>query len=76
MGVELTFAMDTNTSASGRVQSMLMPYRDRYEHRWVEEGHRTYFVIRVPSPGVEGFIADVRACHRTVRHISQDTVDS
>jgi hypothetical protein len=34
MGVELTFAMSTDSSASMRVQSMLLPYDDRFENRW------------------------------------------
>ena len=33
MGVELTFAMSTESSASMRVQSMLLPFDDRFENR-------------------------------------------
>ena len=75
MGFELTFAMSTDSSASMRVQTMLMPYGDRFQNRWVEEGDHTYLVIRVPEPGVEGFIDEVRACHPTVWHIGHDAID-
>jgi hypothetical protein len=74
MGVELTFAMSTDSSAVMRVQSMLLPYDGRFEDRWIEEGQRTYLVIRVPEPGVEGFIDEMRSCHPTVSHIRQDQV--
>jgi hypothetical protein len=75
MGVELTFAMSTESSASARVQTMLMPFADRYQNRWIEEGDHTYLVIRVPEPGVEQFIDEVRACHPTVSHVGHDTID-
>ncbi len=75
MGVELTFAMSTESSASMRVQAMLMPYGDRFQNRWVEEGDHTYLVIRVPEGGVEGFIDEVRACHPTVWHVGHDPID-
>ena len=79
MGVELTFAMRTDSSAAMRVQSMLLPfdemYDERFENRWVEAGDHTYLVIRVPEAGVEEFIADVHACHPTVSHVRQDPVD-
>jgi hypothetical protein len=75
MGVELTFAMATDSSASMRVQSMLLPFDDRYENRWVERGDHTYLVIRVPEPGVEQFIDEVRACHPTIWHVGQDATD-
>ena len=71
MGVELTFAMSTESSASMRVQSMLLPFDDRFENRWIEEDERTYLVIRVPEPGVEQFIDEVRACHPTIWHIGE-----
>jgi hypothetical protein len=74
MGLELTFSMSTDSSASMRVQSMLLPYDGRYENRWIEEGDRTFLVIRVPEPGVEGFIEQVRSCHPTVSHIRQADV--
>lgn len=74
MGVELTFAMSTDSSASMRVQTMLLPYEDRWENRWIEEGDHTYLVIRVPKGGVDGFIDQVRACHPTVWQVD-DTVD-
>jgi hypothetical protein len=74
MGFELTFAMSTDSSASMRVQSMLLPYDGRFENRWIEEGDRTYLVIRVPQPGVEGFIDEVRSCHPTVTHVGQDEI--
>jgi hypothetical protein len=74
MGLELTFAMSTDSSASMRVQSMLLPYDGRYENRWIEEGDRTFLVIRVPEPGVEGFIEEVRSCHPTVSHIRQSEI--
>ena len=64
--------MSTDSSASGRVQSMLMPYGDRWENRWVEEGEHTYLVIRVPEGGVDGFIDEVCACHPTVWQVDHD----
>ncbi|MGI9085732.1 MAG: hypothetical protein ACR2FE_10665 [Aeromicrobium sp.] len=70
MGVELTFAMSTDSSAAMRVQTMLLPYDDRWENRWIEEGDHTYLLIRVPEGGVEGFIDEVRACHPTVSHLT------
>jgi hypothetical protein len=75
MGVELTFAMSTDSSASMRVQSMLLPVDHRYENHWIEEGDHTYLVIRVPEPGVEDFIDEVRACHPSVSHVGHDLVD-
>ena len=79
MGVELTFAMHTDSSAAIRVQSMLLPfdemYDERFENRWVEAGDHTYLVIRVPEAGVEDFIDDVRACHPTVSHVGQDAIE-
>ena len=79
MGVELTFAMPTESSASMRVQSMLLPFDERvdesFESRWVEAGDHTYLVIRVPEAGVQGFIDDVRACHPTVWQVRQDAID-
>ncbi len=75
MGVELTFAMNTDSSASMRVQSMLLPFDERFENRWVEAGDHTYLVIRVPEAGVQDFIDDVQACHPTVSHVRQDPVD-
>lgn len=74
MGVELTFAMSTDSSASMRVQSMLLPYDDRWENRWIEEDDHTYLVIRVPEPGVEGFIDEIRSCHPTVWQVDRDTI--
>ena len=74
MGFELTFAMSTDSNASIRVQSMLLPYEGKFENRWIEEGDRTYLVIRVPQPGVEYFIEEVRSCHPTVTHIRQDEI--
>ena len=74
MGVELTFAMSTESSASMRVQSMLLPFDDRFENRWIEDDDRTYLVIRVPEPGVEQFIDEVRACHPTIWHVGDSTV--
>ena len=71
MGVELTFAMSTDSSASMRVQSMLLPFDNRFENRWIEQGDHTYLVIRVPEPGVEQFIDDVYACHPTVHQVDQ-----
>ena len=73
MGVELTFAMTTDSSASMRVQAMLLPFGGRIENRWIEEGDHTYLVIKVPEPGVEQFIDDVRACHPTVWHVGDDS---
>ncbi len=75
MGVELTFAMSTDSSASMRVQSMLLPFDDRFENRWIEEGEHTYLVIRVPEPGVEQFIDEVRACHPTVWQVGHDAAE-
>ena len=75
MGVELTFAMTTDSSASMRVLSMLLPFDERFENRWVEAGDHTYLVIRVPEAGVEDFIDDVRACHPTVWQVGQDEVE-
>ena len=75
MGVELTFAMNTDSTASMRVQSMLLPLDERFENRWVEAGDHTYLVIRVPEAGVEDFIDDVRACHPTVWHVGQDAIE-
>jgi hypothetical protein len=75
MGVELTFAMNTDSSASMRVQSMLLPLDERFENRWVEAGDHTYLVIRVPEAGVEDFIDDVRACHPTVWQVGQDAIE-
>jgi hypothetical protein len=72
MGVELTFAMSTDSSASMRVQSMLLPFDDRFENRWIEEGDHTYLVIQVPEPGVEQFIDEVRSCHPTVWHVGEE----
>ena len=74
MGVELTFAMSTESSASMRVQSMLLPFDDRFENRWIEDDDRTYLVICVPEPGVEQFIDEVRACHPTIWHVGDSTV--
>ena len=74
MGVELTFAMSTDSSASMRVQSMLLPFDDRFENRWIEEGENTYLVIRVPEAGVEQFIDEVRSCHRTIWQVGHDPV--
>jgi hypothetical protein len=74
MGVELTFAMSTESSASMRVQSMLLPFDDRFENRWIEDDDRTYLVIRVPEPGVEQFIDEVRSCHPTIWHVGDSTV--
>ncbi len=73
MGVELTFAMSTDSSASMRVQSMLLPLDDRFENRWIEDDDRTYLVIRVPEPGVEQFIDEVRSCHPTVWHVGEES---
>jgi hypothetical protein len=75
MGVELTFAMNTDSSASMRVQSMLLPFDERFENRWVEAGDHTYLVIRVPEAGVQDFIDDVHACHPTVSQIGQDAIE-
>ena len=75
MGVELTFAMTTDSSASMRVQSMLLPFDERFENRWVETGDRTLLVIRVPEAGVQGFIDDVHACHPTIRQVGEDAID-
>ena len=75
MGVELTFAMSTESSASARVQTLLMPYGDRFQNRWVEDGDHTYLVIRVPEPGVDQFIDEVRACHPTVWQVGYDAID-
>ena len=75
MGVQLTFAMSTDSSASMRVQSMLLPFDDRFENRWVEQGDNTYLVIRVPEPGVEDFIDEVQACHPTVSQVGHDLID-
>jgi hypothetical protein len=75
MGVQLTFAMSTDSSASIRVQSMLLPFDDRFENRWVEQGDNTYLVIRVPEPGVEDFIEDVHACHPTISQVGHDRMD-
>jgi hypothetical protein len=75
MGVELTFAMTTDSSASMRVQSMLLPFDERFENRWVESGDHTYLVIRVPEAGVEDFIDDVHACHPTVSQVRQDPIE-
>lgn len=75
MGVELTFAMSTDSSASMRVQTMLLPLDNRWESRWTEKGQSTYLVIRVPEGGVEGFIDEVRACHPTVSHIRRDAIE-
>ena len=75
MGVELTFAMSTDSSASMRVQSMLLPFDDRFENQWIEEGEHTYLVIRVPEPGVEQFIDEVRACHPTVWQVGHDAAE-
>jgi hypothetical protein len=79
MGVELTFAMNTDSSAAIRVQSMLLPfdemYDERFENRWVEAGDHTYLVIRVPEAGVQDFIDDVQACHPTVSHVRQDAIE-
>ena len=55
-----------------RVQSMLLPLDERFENRWVEAGHHTYLVIRVPEAGVEDFIDDVRACHPTVSQVGSN----
>jgi hypothetical protein len=74
--VELTFAMSTESSASMRVQSMLLPYDDRFENRWVERGDHTYLVIQVPEGGVDEFIDDVHACHPTVSQVGHETVDA
>ena len=74
--VELTFAMSTESSASMRVQSMLMPYGDRFLNRWVERGEHTYLVIQVPEGGVDEFIDDVHACHPTVWQVSHETIDA
>jgi hypothetical protein len=74
--VELTFAMSTRSSASMRVQSMLLPYDDRFENRWVEKGDHTYLVIQVPEGGVDEFIDDVHACHPTVSQVGHETVDA
>ena len=76
MGVELTFAMNTDSSASMRVQSMLLPYDDRFRNRWVEKGDRTYLVIQVPEGGVEEFIDDVHACHPTVLQVGHEPIDA
>ncbi len=73
MGVELTFAMTTDSSASMRVQAMLLPFDGRFENRWIEEGDHTYLVIEVPEPGVEQFINEVRSCHPTVWHVGDDS---
>ena len=75
MGVELTFAMSTKSSASARVQSFLMPFATRFENRWMEDGDRTLLVIRVPEPGVEQFIGEVQACHPSVVRVSQDPIE-
>lgn len=75
MGVELTFAMNTDSTVSMRVQSMLLPLDERFENRWVEAGKRTYLVIRVPEAGVQDFIDDVHACHPTVKQVGEDAID-
>ena len=75
MGIELTFAMNTDSSASMRVQSMLLPLDERFENRWVEAGDHTYLVIRVPEAGVEDFIDDVRACHPTVSQVGSNAIE-
>lgn len=75
MGVQLTFAMNTDSSASMRVQSMLLPFDERFENRWVERGDHTYLVIRVPGAGVQDFIDDVHACHPTVSQVGQDAIE-
>jgi hypothetical protein len=71
MSVQLTFAMSTESSASLRVQSMLLPYDGRFDDQWVEDGDQTYLVVQVPEGGVDTFIDDVNACHPTVCHIEQ-----
>ena len=55
-----------------RVQSMLLPYDDRFENRWVEQGDHTYLVIQVPEGGVDEFIDDVHACHPTVWQVAHE----
>ena len=75
MGVELTFAMSTESSASARVQSFLLPFADRFQNRWMEDGDRTFLVIRVPEPGVDQFVGEVQACHPTVVQVSQDPIE-
>ena len=74
--VELTFAMSTDSSASMRVQSMLMPYGDRFQDRWTERGDRTYLVLQVPEGGVDEFIDDVHACHPTVWQVRQESANA
>ncbi len=71
MGVQLTFAMSTDSSASMRVQSMLLPYQGRFRNEWVEQGDHTYLIIQVPEGGLEDFIHDVRACHSTVWQVER-----
>jgi hypothetical protein len=70
MGVELTFAMSTDSSASMRVQSMLLPVDHRYENHWIEEDDHTFLVIRVPEPGVEQFRTRFGSRRRTFRRSS------
>ena len=76
MGVELTFAMSTDSSASMRVQSMLLPYGDRFEDRWLERGDHTYLVIEVPEGGIQEFVDDVHACHPTVWQVGHESAEA
>jgi hypothetical protein len=71
MGVELTFAMATESSASLRVQTMLLPFDDQYHDTWSEDGAETYLVLRVPEARVESVIHKVSRCHPTVQHVDQ-----
>jgi hypothetical protein len=74
MPVQLTFGMATDSSASMRVQSMLLPYDGRFRHQWVEQDDHTFLFIQVPEGGVDGFIEEVSECHPTVWQVDEADV--
>jgi hypothetical protein len=71
---EVTFAMETHSSAPSIVGSMLVPHAHRYAPRWVERGERTYVIVTVTPAVAEGLVARLTRLHRSIRCIGQQDV--
>ena len=74
MYTDVTFSMDSQSSAPHRVGSLLVPQAAQYFTRWVDRGDRTYVTLMVKSTIVEDMVVKVSRMHPTVRCISRDEV--